>query len=93
MLRLPQAYAATDPAVWSVDNQNYCCRGFKLGCPSPIVPPKPADAPAKVPKPVAKCQDGVVPATYRCTASNAQAVAAVRPASELYQRACKGICT
>ena len=83
VLRMPQAYAATDPAVWSVDNQNYCCRGFKLGCPSPIVPPKPADAPARAPKPVAKCQNGIVPATYRCTASNAQALAAVRPASWL----------
>ena len=78
-----QAYAATDPAIWGVDRQNYCCRGFALGCPPAPVPPKSAvqqdarKAKATTVKPVARCRSGAVAAVYRCTANEFQAISAV----------------
>ena len=76
-----QAYAATDPAVWGVDQRNYCCRGFALGCPPAALPGSKAllarralDAQAG---PVAKCHNGSVSAVYRCTANNFQVLHAV----------------
>ena len=85
MLNQPvvQAYAATDPAVWGVDRQNYCCRGFALGCPPAALPTNKAfivtQAVSAKTAPVAKCRDGTVPAVYRCTANNFQVLDAVRP--------------